>query len=458
MRQRLELRQAQVMLDRIGLDLLPPEYKTEELRNTLDLMWRLSRYDLVELGASHKILANMLLESPVEWNDKKGCYYLSGDSLLHDFNYNRMQYVAVGPGNKNLTAKINAPFDKGSLEKLIESNVKVMQRKKNTIVTAQDDTALIELRGPFVKLLARPETEHYDLALDAAVEIITKVHSKDLALAVPEVSLNQYLLGFFIAIPEYSATRGHVKNVLSNFDLFMNKGLESAVLFDKNIPAEKFYHEAKKQGCHVVSRELTPRHIKYFYSDENNSLIVGFDAKLDKRVIKKRLENPVQVSVDRGDWINKEELEYDKVTKLSLEGRAEERNLPGTRLLRNTRHASVDLEYDTNKNTVREKGSGRDLVRLNNTTITVCPDLDSLEKDIAYEIVNAVYDQLLLTTPLVSRGREKSYLHNDERAVVRDINERAKKYIKHVHGVGKEYGLLLAQREMLQEAIQQTQT
>jgi len=455
---KLELRQAQVMLDRMGLDLLPPEYKTEELRNALDLMMRLSRYNLVELGASHKVLADMLLQSPVEWNDKQGCYYLSGDALLSNFNYNRMQYVAIGPGNRSLSAKIDTPFDKEKLENLIESNIKVMQRKKKTVVTAQDDTALLELRGPFVKLLARPETEHYDLALDTAVEIITKIHSEDLALAVPEVSMNQYLLGFFLAIPEYSATRGHVKNVLSNFDLFMNKGLESAVLFDKNISADKFYHDAKKQGCHVVDKDLTPRHIKYFYSDENKSLIVGFDAKLDKALIRKRLENPVQVSVDGGEWTNKEELEYDLVTKLSVAGRATERNLPGTRLLRNTRHASVDLEYDAKNSTIREKGSGSDLVRLNNTTITVCPDLDSLEKNVAYEIANAVYDQLLLTTPLVSRGRDKSYLRNDERAVVKDINERAKKYIERVHGVAREYGLLLAQRELLQEAIQQTQT
>lgn len=458
MRMRLELRQMQTLIEKMGVEFLPPEYKTAELRENLDLMWRLSNYDLVDLGANHKILANMFLESPIKWNDKKGCYYLSDSALLNHFNYNRMQYIAIGPGNNKVTAKMDTAFDRSSLEDLIENNVKIIRKKKMTVVCAQDDTAILELRGPFVKLIAKPETEHYDLALDTAVELITKIHSENMQLAIPSISMNQYLLGFFLAIPEYSATRDHIKNVLTSFDLFLNKGLESVVLLEQNISADQFYHPAKKQGCHVVDRDWTPRHIKYFYSDEDNNLIVGFDAELDKAVIKKRLENPIQVSIDKGGWTNKEELEYDLVTKLSVAGRAKERTLPGTRLLRNTKHASFDLEYDANNSIIKERSTGKDLVYLNKTTATIASGLDSMEKDVAYEVVNAIYDQLLLMTPLADVGKKKTVLRKDEREVVKEVNARAKKYITRVKGVGKEYGLLLAQRELLQEAIEKQNT
>lgn len=461
MRPRMSMELRQDLLESVTLEHLPPEYKAKELRETIDLMKRVAKYNLVDLATKDKVLAKAMLDSKVEWNDSQGCYYVNNTSLRDNFNYNYLQYLAVKPESKRLSVRFTVPFEKDNLEDLLEGPIELETKKKGNVKTyflcAEDDTRLVEARGHFLNLLVAPDNEHYDLALDALVNLTTKLHSEKQILSVPTVSLNKYLLGFFLKLPDFETNRNYVKEVLTNFNMCLKKDIHTVVLDGKNISADRFFHPAKKKGCYTVNSDVNPRHVNYFYCDEMGSLIVGFDAKLDKFLIKKKLEPPAQVSFDGKNYINMEELDYDKVTRLQIEGKVNVIKLPGTKLLRNTQYASADLEFakdEDQRDIIRLKGSDIPLVYLNNITVSLNPALDAIDQSMAIEITNAIYSQLLLETPFVTRGKEKSALRNDEREVIKEIDRRADPYVHRVRGVDRDYARLLAQKDMYKETLQ----
>ena len=85
MRPRMELRQE--LLNEISLEHLPPEYKAKELRETIDLMRRVAKYDLVDLANKDKILAKEMLDSKIEWNESwKSPWDSEDDDYGYDHN------------------------------------------------------------------------------------------------------------------------------------------------------------------------------------------------------------------------------------------------------------------------------------------------------------------------------------------------------------------------------------
>ena len=458
LRPRMELRQelSQRQIHQIGLEQLPPEYKVAELRAALDLMARLAKYDIVDIGAEHKELGKEMLESKVTFNDYHGCYYLSKEVLLNYFNYNHLQYVAAN--NSRLTVRFSTPFRKSCLDDLVSQDLAIQEKNKRKYICAQDGTKMIEAKGHFLNLMVKPEDKHYNLALDTIVELATKIHEDNALLTVPTISLNQYLLGFFLYIPDYLANKGYIKEILTNFSLCLDKKINTVLVNGQNFEADKFYHAtAKNSKCHTVNQKFNKRHIEYFYSDEAGTLIIRFNADVDKRLLEMSLESPAQVSISSGPWVNLEELNQDGLARMQVAGQAKFRELPGTRLLRNTQYTSVNLAYakEGKDCVIKLKNTERSLIRVKNSTIAIDPGLNILEQGIAFEIANALYAQMLLQTPYVARGNEKSGLHSDEREIIKEVDSKAEKYVR---TGGKKliylaYAKILAQRDMLAETM-----
>ncbi len=454
LRPRIELRQDISLHNQIGIEQLPPEYKTAELRAALDLMSRLSKYDLLTLGAEHKDLGREMLESKIIFNESQDCYYLSKNVLLNHFNYNHLQYAASSVANKCISIKFSTQFQKKDLESLVEGPVQLRKTPRRTYVIANDGTKLIEARGAMLKLLAKPGSRHYDLALDSIADLTTKIHEEKLLMVVPTISMNQYLLGFFLRIPDYLSLQNYVRDALNNFSLCLDKKVQTLVVDGSNVSAEQFCKAtAKNSTCYTVDKKFIKRHIQYFYADETGSISVKFNPDLDCAHISRSIMKPVQVSIDSGAWVNLEELDYEKVELRKAEGRVKIRTLPGTKLLRNTKFASADLEYVGGKpnNAIRRKGAEQPLVLLRNQSITIPPGLDYVDRELAFEIANTVYAQLLFQTPFVERKNKKSALRSDERELIKEISKKSKQYVERVGGTSYDYAAILVQRDMLRE-------
>lgn len=458
LRPRIELRQeaSQRQIHQIGLEQLPPEYKTKELRDALDLMRRLSKYSLDDLVIEDQELAKAMLDSHITFIRSRDCYYLSKEDLLDHFNYNHLQYVAIGIGENVLSVKFATQFQKNDLEELLEGPVELKRTAKRSYITAKDGTKLIEARGAMLKLLANPGDMHYDLALDSIADLTTKIHSENRLMAVPTISMNQYLLGFFLRIPDYLTMQNYVKDTLNNFILCLGKNIQTIIVDGQNVPTADFCKAtARNEKCYAVDKKFIKRHAQYFYADENSNISVRFTPDLDHARIMRSIMKPVQVSIDNGAWVNPEELDYEKLELRKAEGRAKVKTLPGTKLLRNTKFVSADLEYIRGRpeDAIRRKGTAQPLVLLRNQSLTIPHGLDAVDQELAFEIANSIYAQLLFQTPFVELERRKSALHNDEREIIKEIHQRAKPYVERVGGTYSDYAKILAQRDMLTETM-----
>lgn len=456
LRPKIGLRLEPNLLNQAGLEQLPPEYKTAELRAALDLMARLAKYDIATLGAEQKELAKEMLESKIAFNDRHNCYYISKDILLNQFNYNYIQYIAASDINTAVCIKFKMQFQKKGLEDLLEGPVELKKAKNKIHVTAKDGTKLIEARGAMLKLLAKPEDNHYGLALDTIASLTTKIHSEKALLTVPTISMNHYLLGFFLHIPDYVFLQNYVRGALNNFSMCLDKKIQAITVDGSNIPAEQFCKRtAKNEKCHTIDKKFVKRHIQYFYADENGNISIRFSPELDCAHIMRSVMKPVQVSIDNGPWVNPEELDYEKIEMRKAQGRVKVRTLDGTKLLRNTEFASADLQYVRSKleDSIKRKDAEHPLVLLRKQTITIPQGLDDSDKALAFEITNAVYSRLLFQTPFVDYKNKKSALHNDERELIKEINKRARPYIERVGGTYADYANILVQRDMLREKM-----